>query len=110
MTGPVLLVLTGILFQTFSRETHANVHISNVDCHSTCRIMDQNRSYIQWKSFYFFKHLKVSGSDIFDAVSYAAKYSEYSNIEHTCSLISKRLSAAMLPSELEGNSTEPSKQ
>ena len=59
---------------------------------------------------FFCRLWKSSTLDILVVCSYAAKYSAYNNIEHSWSLMSKKLGNVILPSILEGDDEPPYKQ
>ena len=61
-------------------------------------------------SFYFFRLWRDSELNVLEICSYAARYSAYNNIEHTWSLMSRRLASVILPSVLEGDIVPPYKQ
>jgi len=119
MAGPTLLVLRATMFETSSGQTHANdilpmlcaqvsygkgIAVIKVDNGSDWNLL----SFIN--ELYFCRIWKLSGLDGLGIVSYAAKFSAYNNIEHTWSVMSKKLNSVILPSVIEGETQPPCKQ
>ena len=118
-SGPVRMVLRAVKFSPSTAEAHTNDLLPLL----TAQVKDgKGIAFLKvdngpdWNllsvvnSLYFCRLWRDSKLDVLGICSYAARYSAYNNIEHTWSLMSRRLASVILPSALDGDIVPPYKQ
>ena len=118
-SGPVRMALRAVKFSPSTAEAHTNdllpLLTAQIKGGKVIAFLKVDNGP-DWNmlstvnSLYFCRLWRNSALDVLGLCSYAARYSAYNNIEHTWSLMSRRLASVILPSALDGDIVPPYKQ